>query len=203
MTASTVLGSGDFEYTLPAGAVALPLDETQIDIDVWTALLADTAAALGIEESAPEGLLAASSLALMGSLIPGVDRAAFGMYRSPDDEARPITLLLTACSVRLDFESRELALATLLRELTNGKQAVIQRDLPAGPCVVAITDEHQTLTDGTVQLAVRQHQVTAWVPDPTGATAAVVSVTTNSWRDWEHVSRVTLEVFESIRWERM
>lgn len=37
-------------------------------------------------------------------------------------------------------------------------------------------------------------------PDPADSTIAVLTASTNSWRDWEHACGLGLDVFGSLEW---
>jgi hypothetical protein len=40
-----------------------------------------------------------------------------------------------------------------------------------------------------------------WIPDRDGTTLAVLSASTNNWRDWRRVCELALGVFETVEWQ--
>lgn len=80
-------------------------------------------------------------------------------------------------------------------------RTVEQIKLPVGPAIATVTEEENALVMGDEPIQVLTRQLSAWVPDREGTTIAVVSVMTNSFRDWEHVCTLALDIFDSLGWE--
>lgn len=192
-----------FAYYLPTGFVRLPLAESEISAESFAALTVAVGGLFGLPPDGDETAQAAVGLAALGAQIgdQGVDTAAMGFYRSPE-ASRPIAVLVTGNQFPSDHESQETAVASLLEvHGTEDHSGVDRISLPAGPAVAVVDDVPQYLQAGESLTPLLQRRVTAWIPDRAGTMVAVISVVTNSWRDWEHVCRLALEIFRSLGWE--
>lgn len=190
-----------FQFDLPTGFVELPVDQEDLDPESFGALRGELAGMFGSDTDDPGIEAAALGMATLGLTMSGVDYAAVGLYRSPDEPGRPIMVVLTATGLPSDHDRQEIALDGLVEiHEAQGRGTVGRLTLPTGPAVVVVSEQESVLHIGEAAAPVLQRQVAAWVPDRTGSTIAVVSVSTNSWRDWEHVCALALDIFESLEW---
>lgn len=190
-----------FQFGLPTGFVELPVDQEDLSPESFSALRGELADLFGFDAHGQSSEAAALGMATLGLMIDGVDYAAVGIYRSPDEADRPIMIVLTATGVPSDHGRQETAIAGLLDiHEAQGRGTVGRLTLPAGPAVAVVTEQQSILHIREASAPLLQRQVAAWLPDPAGSTIAVVSASTNSWRDWEHVCALALDVFDSLEW---
>lgn len=190
-----------FQFDLPAGFVELPVDPEDLDPESFGALRAEIAGIFGFETDASSTEAAALGMATLGLLMAGVDYAAVGFYQSPDEPGRPIMVVLTATGLPSEHDRPETAIDGLVEiHEAQGLGTVGRLTLPTGPAVVVVSEQESVLHIGDAATPVLQRQVAAWVPDRAGSTIAVLTASTNSWRDWEHVCALGLDVFESLEW---
>jgi hypothetical protein len=127
-----------------------------------------------------------------------------GMFRSPDEPERPVSVILTGTRLPSGHETPDVAIDGL-RDLhtQQGKNSVETLTLPVGPAVVVIDEDLQSIPaeEGADPVAMLTRRATAWIPDPYGTTLGVVSVISPSWQDWAPVCDLALDVFDSFAWE--
>lgn len=190
-----------FQFGLPTGFVELPVDPEDLSPESFGTLRREVAGAFGFDADDPSTEAAALGMATLGLMMAGVDYAAVGIYRSPDEPGRPIMIVLTGTGLPSDHDRPETAIEGLLEiHEAQGQGTVGRLTLPTGPAVVVVSEQESVLHIGEATAPVLQRQVAAWLPDPAGSTIAVVSASTNSWPDWEHVCALALDVFESLEW---
>jgi hypothetical protein len=132
----------------------------------------------------------------------GIDHTEMAMYRSPDDPDRAMMIMLSSTCVPADHADAESAIAGLVEVHTAvGQGEVSQLTLPVGPAVVVVTDERNDVITGDQVAPVLHRAITAWVPDPDGTTLGVVSVSSNNWRDWQHICQLALAILQTMRWD--
>ncbi len=195
-----------FRLGLPDGFIPLPLSEGDIDVesDEFESLVSFAAEAFGLSATDESSIATATSFAQLGSIISdsGVDYSAIAFYKSPDDLMRPIMVTLTGIAMPSDHRSREAAITDLLELHGESNDSTTEEiRLPVGPAVATVTEEENALVMGDEPIQVLTRQLSAWVPDRDGTTIAVVSIMTNSFRDWEYVCTLALDIFDSLGWE--
>ncbi|MGH3624429.1 MAG: hypothetical protein ACRDQ5_22030 [Sciscionella sp.] len=133
----------------------------------------------------------------------GIEFAAIGLFRSPDEPQRPVSALLTCLRMPSAHESTEIALAGLRETHEQSSEAsVAEIDISAGRAVVTVDESVQSVPVTDTELrTVSGSTVTAWVPSHDSATIAVVSVFSNSTDDWPHVCDTALDIFDSLSWD--
>lgn len=151
MTLSSPSRVRGFRFDLPAGCVELPIDDEDIDPQNFGALSAAVAGVLGLDSGDGNAAAAALRLATFGCMVGdgGVDYAAVGVYRSPDDAGRPIMVVLTSVGLLSDHHRKEIAIASLLDlHEAEGHGSVGRLALPAGPAVVVVREQESLLHVG-------------------------------------------------------
>jgi hypothetical protein len=187
-----------FSIELPEGFIELPAApasaEVQRELEELLGLPAgDTSAAEVAKSLSALGALAADS---------GARYSSIGLFRSPDDLQRPISVVLTASQMTSDHDDASTVI-TGLREVYAAEPdtdtEVLQ--LPAGQALATIREQPLMLqVDGVAPVALLQRQVVVWIPDRAGSAVAVVGVASNCWQDWPHVCDLALDLFESVSW---
>ncbi|MGH3633979.1 MAG: hypothetical protein ACRDTS_07785 [Mycobacterium sp.] len=135
----------------------------------------------------------------------GIDFSAIGLFRSPDEPDRPVSALLTCARMAASNESNTVTLSGL-RELHEREpnSRVMEIEIQAGRCIAVVKEFFQSIpADEDKMYIVSARQVTVWVPNPDGSSIAVVSIISNSIRDWPNVCDTALDVFNSIAWEEI
>jgi hypothetical protein len=193
----------NFTFSLPPGFVAVPLDEEELTPDRLARLGADVAVLFGLPAEDPNAMSVGLHLAAFGSMAgsDGVDFAAVGLFRSPDAPDQPIMVLITAVGVPASHDSPDTAITGMLRIHEQGRGTASRLTLPVGPAVALVTEQPQELKLGEESIPVLQRQVSVWIPDRDGTTLAVLSASTNNWRDWRRVCELALGVFETVEWQ--
>ena len=192
-----------FSVDLPDGMIPIPLTASA---DGALALAAALAAKFGLPADDVSAVVVAELFSAFGAMVgeSGMEFAAMGLFRSPDDPDRPASVFLTGTRMASDHSSPEVAI-TGLRDLysAQGADAVETLSLPAGPAVVVVEESTQELPtgDGAEPAVILTRRATAWIPDPDGTTVAAVSVISPSWQDWAHTCDLALDVFDSFSWE--
>ena len=187
-----------FSIELPEGFIELPAApasaEVQRELEELLGLAAgDTSAAEVAKSLSALGALAADS---------GAQYSSIGLFRSPDDLQRPISVVFTASQMTSDHDDASTVI-TGLREVYAAEPdtdtEVLQ--LPAGQALATIREQPLILqVDGVAPVALLQRQVVVWIPDRAGSAVAVVGVASNCWQDWPHVCDLALDLFESVSW---
>ena len=187
-----------FSIELPEGFIELPAApasaEVQRELEELLGLAAgDTSAAEVAKSLSALGALAADS---------GAQYSSIGLFRSPDDLQRPISVVFTASQMTSDHDDASTVI-TGLREVYAAEPdtdtEVLQ--LPAGQALATIREQPLMLqVDGVAPVALLQRQVVVWIPDRAGSAVAVVGVASNCWQDWPHVCDLALDLFESVSW---
>lgn len=194
-----------FNLGLHAGFHALPVAET--DLADSDAAASFTGAVGGIFGLPPEDNNAQAAAAVFAGLglaagRQGLDYAAIAFYTSPDDPTRPIMIMLTGYVAPSDHTTPADAVAELHRDLAGDPGTSVHNvRLPVGPAVVEVTEKQDRVVVEGYPAPVLTRQLTAWVPDPDGTALGVVTVTTNSFQDWERVCTVGLDIFDTLEWE--
>lgn len=187
-----------FTLELPDGFIALPATPATAEVrreleDLFNLRAGDTSAARVAESLAALGAIAAGS---------GAQYSSIGLFRSPDDPQRPVSVVLTASRMTSDHAEAS-AVITGLRQAyaADPDTATEVLRLPAGQAVVTIREEPVMLQiDGIAPVPLLQRQVVAWIPDRAGSAVAVVGVASSCWPDWPHICDLALDVFESVSW---
>jgi hypothetical protein len=193
-----------FHVGLPEGFIELPLDEVDVESAEAETLVAAVRKRFGMpaDEIVAE---TAASFAAMGELIgaSGVDYAAVAFYRSPDDPLRPIMMTLTGTALPSSHPSQLQAVTELHNlHMDSGKYETVEElKLPVGPAVATVAEAASSveLAGDTSRMLTRQ--LSAWVPDHEGTTIGAISVSTNSFQDWERICVLALDIFETFEWE--
>lgn len=192
-----------FAVKLPPGFIGLPTQEpTQTELDRIADGLEEMFHLFDGDESAAEmarWFSTAGHIAGAG----GMEFAAIGFFHSPADQDRPVSVMVTGGRLPGNFHSPEEAIAGL-QELYGAENDSSTRciRLTAGPAVL-VTSEQPVAVQGNEENenCIIQREVRAWMPDTTGSTVGVVSVSTASWRDWAYVCDLALQIFDSALWE--
>lgn len=194
-----------FRLGLPEEFFEIPVDETEPDPTTLDRLSDQVAERFGIPPTDETTLAAATAFANLGSLIGdtgGVDYSAMAFYKSPDDPMRPIMVTLTGIALPSEHQNASEAVKGLFElHSESGAEAVERLQLPAGPAIATVTEEQNALVIDGEAVHLLTRQLSAWVPDRDGTTIAIVSVMTNSFRDWERVCVLALDIFDSFGWE--
>jgi hypothetical protein len=194
-----------FHIGLPDGFVELPSDLESTTPDSVAAVTAYFAKLFYLPSDDQNAAMAAVYFAAIGTSSgdAGIDSTALAVYRSPDDPDRGMMVLLSSTCVPAGHADVASAIAGLLEiHRAQRPDAVTRVELPAGPAVVVVTEERNSVVVEEVVTPVVHRKITAWVPDPDGTTLAVVSMASNNWPDWEHVCRLALNVFDTLEWDR-
>jgi hypothetical protein len=192
-----------FVFDLPSGFVELPIREDDLREENLDHLVTSVAGVFGLEPAGDDAIQAALGLAAVGAAVGdrGVDYAAAGFYRSPDDADRPIMILVTSIGMDSEHADQQTAIDALIEIHQSGDHNSVERiSLPTGPAVAVVDEDPQYLQVGDDSIPLLQRRVTAWIPDRQGTTIAAISAATNSWPDWEHVCQLALEIFRSLAW---
>ncbi|HJP79886.1 MAG TPA: hypothetical protein VJ914_36775 [Pseudonocardiaceae bacterium] len=192
-----------FSIDLPEGMTALP---TAAEPGAAQALAASLADGMGLPADDVSAGVVGDALTVFGALLgdAGIDFAAMGLFRSPDDPKRPVSVVVTGARIPSNHASPEVAIAGLRQlSIKNGADTVEVVHLSGGEAVIAVDESMQQLVadDATPPAAVLTRKATAWIPDTTGSTIAVVSVISPSWQDWQHTCELAVDLFETFRWE--
>ncbi|HEX3781336.1 MAG TPA: hypothetical protein VHX38_16870 [Pseudonocardiaceae bacterium] len=192
-----------FSIDLPEGMASIPVAAVPGTARSLAATLAGT---FGLPADDASAAVVADAFTVFGAMLgeSGMDFAAMGLFRSPDDPDRPASVVVTGNRVPSDHATPEVAIAGL-RDLhaEQGADPVETVALPAGPALVVVDETIQEMPteDGVESAVVVTRRATAWIPDPAGTTIAVVSVMSPSWQDWAHTCELALDLFETFRWE--
>ena len=188
-----------FTIGLPEGFIELSATpataELQRELEELFSLPAgDTSAARVAESLSALGALAAGS---------GAQYSSIGLFRSPDDPQRPVSVVLTASQMASNHDGAGTVI-TGLRQVYAADPGtgteVLQ--LPAGRALATVREEPLLIKlNGDAPVALLQRQVVAWIPDRAGSAVAVVGVASNCWQDWPHVCDLALEIFDSVAWD--
>lgn len=193
-----------FHLSLPQGFMTLPVEDAERTSAGFQDLTNQVAEQFGLTASDDNATEAATAFAQTSSLIGEgeVDFSAIAFYKSPDDALRPVMVTLTGITIPSDHRSRGEAVENLI-ELHGSSQvdAAEEIQLPAGPAVATVTEEQNALVMNDERIHVLTRQLSAWVPDRDGTTIGVVSVTTNSFQDWERICVLALDIFDTFGWE--
>lgn len=192
-----------FSIDLPEGMTSLP---TAVEPGAAQAVSASLAGSMGLPADDVSAAVVGDALTVFGALLgdAGIDFAAMGLFRSPDDPERPVSVVITGARIPSSHASPEVAIAGLRQlSIENGADTVEVVALSGGEAVIAVDETMQQLTadDSTEPAAVLTRKATAWIPDTTGSTIAVVSVMSPSWQDWQHTCELAVDLFETFRWE--
>jgi len=187
-----------FSIELPEGFIELPAAPVIAEVQRELEELFDLPAG---DTSAAE---VAKSLSALGTLAAGggAQYSSIGLFRSPDDPQRPVSVVFTASQMTSDHDDASMVIIGL-REVyaADPDTATEVLQLPAGQALATIREQPLMLqVDGVAPVALLQRQVVAWIPDRAGSTVAVVGVASNCWQDWPHVCDLALDVFESVSW---
>lgn len=204
MTQGQPVAKRGFRVGLPDGFIELPLDEVDVESTELETLVSAVRQRFGM--SADDVVAeTATSFAAMGELIgrSGVDYAAVAFYGSPDDPLRSIMMTLTGTALPSDHTSEIQAVTELhnLHGSSSKYETVEGLRLPAGPAVATVAEERSAVEFGGSSSDVITRQLSAWIPDREGTTVGVISASTNSFQDWEHVCVLALDIFETFEWE--
>lgn len=195
--------SEQFFFNLPPSFIELPISEDQLK-DNQDDLISSVTDVLDLDAQDDDAAVeAAFGLAALGSILSdqGAGYAAAGFYRSPEDNDRPITILVTSVGIPSDYEDSQGAVQAILAVKQNEEHSsVIQFTVPAGHAVAVVDEEPHEIQLQNDVVTILQRQVTAWIPNPTGAEIALITVSTNSWKDWSYVCELALDIFCSISW---
>jgi hypothetical protein len=196
-----------FSVDLPDGMLPIPVTTSAGSAAALTEALVSRFRLPADDLSAA---VVADLFTVFGAMVgeSGVEFAAMGLFRSPDDPERPASVVMTGTRIASDHQSPEVAIKGL-RDLHDGQGAdtVETITLPAGPAVVVVDESTQELPADTdagpdaASTVVLTRRATAWIPDPGGTTVAVVSVVSPSWQDWAHTCDLALDVFDTVSWE--
>ncbi len=170
MTSATSMRS--FSVDLPEGMVPIPMIASAGSA---TALAEALAGRFGLRADDVSAVVVADLFTVFGEMMgeSGVEFAAMGLFRSPDDPERPASVFMTGMRIASDHESPEVAIRGL-RELHTGRgaDAVETITLPAGPAVVVVDESMR-------ELSTRWWRRTGGGVDPSGD-----GVDSRSW--WHH-----------------
>lgn len=193
-----------FSLELPDGFVELPADADTVTPEQVGAIAARFAALAGLSPDDPNAAEAAVYYAALGASSgdAGVDFTGLALYRSPDDPARAMMILLSSLCLPASHVDVESAVAGLLEvHKATGQGEVSKLELPVGPAVAVVTEQQSSISDGERSAPILHRAVTAWVPDPGGTTLGVVSVSSNNWVDWPHIARLAVDILRTMRWD--
>src|SRR5262249_17616552 len=133
-----------FSLELPDGFVELPSEVEQATPERIGEIGARFAALAGLPPDDQNAAQAAGYYAALGATSgdDGVDYTGMALYRSPDDPARVMMILLSSLCVPASHVDVESAAAGLLEvHRAAGQGEVDQLDLPAGPAVTVVTEQ--------------------------------------------------------------
>ncbi|GAA1966890.1 hypothetical protein [Amycolatopsis minnesotensis] len=194
-----------FSLGMPPGFIALPLDEDQIhSTDFCDPFLEDVGKQFSLESGGDHAAATAAAFAELGMTIggSGVDYAAVAYYKSPEDPLRPIMVTVTGLTMPSSHGDQETAVAGLYEIHKNeGRGTPTLMELPVGPAVALAIQDKNFISVGSERDPVLTRQFSAWIPDPDGTAIGVVSVLSNSWRDWDRVCVLGVEIFDTFQWE--
>jgi hypothetical protein len=187
-----------FSIELPEGFIELPA------APATAAVQHELEKLLGLPAGDTSAAEVAKSLSALGALAAdsGAQYSSIGLFRSPDDLQRPVSVVLTASRMTSEHDDASTVI-TGLREVyaadLDTDTEVLQ--LPAGQALATIREQPLMLqVDGVAPVALLQRQVVVWIPDRAGSAVAVVGVASNCWQDWPHVCDLALDLFESVSW---
>ncbi|HKS51931.1 MAG TPA: hypothetical protein VJS67_08680 [Pseudonocardiaceae bacterium] len=187
-----------FSIELPEGFIELPAAPATAEVQHKLEKL------LGLPAGDTSAAEVAKSLSVLGALAAdsGAQYSSIGLFRSPDDLQRPVSVVLTASRMTSEHDDASTVI-TGLREVyaadLDTDTEVLQ--LPAGQALATIREQPLMLqVDGVAPVALLQRQVVVWIPDRAGSAVAVVGVASNCWQDWPHVCDLALDLFESVSW---
>ncbi|WP_157362181.1 hypothetical protein [Haloechinothrix halophila] len=194
-----------FNLGLPDGFHGLPIEVSDMaGADAATSFTGDIGGIFGLSADDENAQATAAVFAGLGLAAgrQGLDYAAIAYYLSPDDPTRPIMILLTGYVAPSDHSHPADAVANLRHGLAaDAGISVHDLRLPIGPAVASVSEKQDQVVVGEYPFPVLTRQLTAWVPDPDGTAIGVVTVTTNSFQDWERVCTVGLDIFDTFEWE--
>jgi hypothetical protein len=192
-----------YEISVPDGFVRVPL--SSIDGVNLSKLSSDVAKMFGLLVADERSDEMAEHLLYLGEYLSQkeVDVIAIAVYRSRSDEQRLIMVTLSSSIVLVDSIDRDTAIAGLLEvHERRGSGSVGTLELPCGPSVIVVSEELRSVDHLDQEISLLHREVTAWTPPPTGKSVVAVSVSSNNWQDWDQVSVLALDVFNSIRWDK-
>ncbi|MPY80424.1 MAG: hypothetical protein GEV04_18595 [Actinophytocola sp.] len=194
-----------FNLGLPDGFHGLPVDDTDLaGPDAAASFTGEIGGIFGLSFEDENAQAAAAVFAGLGLAAgrQGLDYVAIAYYLSPDDPTRPIMIMLTGYVAPSDHSHPADAVANLREDLaSDAETSVHDLRLPVGPAVASVTEKQDKVVVEGYPFPVLTRQLTAWVPDPDGTAIGVVTVTTNSFQDWERVCTVALDIFDTFEWE--
>lgn len=187
---------------LPVGFIGLPTHEATADELESVARGFEAQFNLGSADRSAAAM--AQWLSVCGQVAGagGMEFAAIGLFHSPDDLERPVSVMITGTRMASSGGPAE-AIAGMQGLFEQQEEASVQSvQLQAGQALLVTTEQPMTVpVEGQDDVGVIQRQVTAWIPDATGSVLGVVSVSSGSWQDWAHVCDLALRVFDSVQWE--
>lgn len=194
-----------FNLGLPDGFHSLPIEVTDMaGADAATSFTGDIGGIFGLSSDDENAQAAAAVFAGLGLAVgrQGLDYAAIAYYLSPDDPTRPIMMMLTGYVAPSEHVHPADAVANLRRDLANDPGTTVHDlRLPVGPALASVTEKQDEIVVEGYPFPVLTRQLTAWIPDLDGTAIGVVTVTTNSFQDWERVCTVALDIVDTFEWE--
>lgn len=188
----------------PEGFVELPLDADELREEDFERLVDRMTTMFGITDrnAAHDAALSFAALG-EGTGRSGADYTAVALYASPDEPQRPIMVWLTGIVMPSDHQRVTDGIEGLLEvHRSQARGDVVELTLPIGPAVgVLVEEQDRALAVGDEAFPIINRTITAWVPDQDGTAVGVVSISTNSWRDWQHVCTLALDVFDTFEWQ--
>jgi hypothetical protein len=193
-----------FSIDLPEGMTPLPVATVP---GAAQTLAASLAGSLGLPADDLSATVVGDALTVFAAMPgdAGIDFAAMGLFRSPDEPDRPASVVVTGARIPSDHPSPDVAIAGLRQVWAEqAADAVETVTLPGGEAVIVVDETMQQLSteDPATPTTVLTRRATAWIPDAAGSTIAVVSVMSPSWQDWQHTCELAVDLFETFRWER-
>lgn len=193
-----------FSLVLPEQSVEIPLGE--LTEDSLRGLADEIAAVFQIPSLDLGAVASAITLASMGAgaAAGGAAHVSAGIFRSADGE-RPILMLVSAYVMPSDHASVQAAISGLL-EIHESQQSGLVRtvQLDSGPAVTVEAGEDTEITMGEPEpetYEISQHSLTAWIPDPDGATLVALSVMSTNTEDWPDIKDLAAGIFDGFFWQ--
>jgi hypothetical protein len=188
---------------LPAGFIGLPTHEPTADELESVARGFEAQFNLGNGDRSAAAMAHWLSVTSQVAGAGGMEFTAIGIFHSPNDLERPVSVLITGRRMASSGSPAE-AIAGMQELFERQEDAFVQsvQLQQAGQALLVTTEQPMTIpVEGQDEVGLLQRQVTAWIPDSTGSVLGVVSVSSGSWQDWAHVCDLALRVFDSVQWE--
>lgn len=188
---------------VPSGFIGLPTQEPAED-DLHS--IADSLQEMfGLPEGDESAAEMARWFATAGHVAGagGMEFAAMGFFRPSDSQDKPVSIMVTAGRLPGNFKDPHEAIAGLQALYGTEDDPCTQRvNLNAGPALLVTTEQATAVPDeDDHENQVLQNEVRAWIPDDTGSTIGVASVSTASRHAWSHVCDLALQIFDSAHWD--